>query len=73
MTPAEILEAVFKFGGLIGGAAALAYYGGQWTRNLRSIDEAVRDMRDDLKAVATTQHAHGERLAGLEARQAAHR
>lgn len=73
MTPAEILEAVFKFGSLGGAAAALAYYGGQWTRSVRSIDETVKEMRDDIKAMSVTQQSHAERLAGIEARQAAHR
>lgn len=73
MTPAEILEAVFKFGGLAGAAAALAYYGGQWTRSIRSIDETVKSMDSRLEKLTDIQHAHGERLAGVEARQAAHR
>ena len=73
MTPAEIMELGFKLVGLIGGALALAYYGGQWTRSIRSIDESVKSMDAKLEKLTDIQHAHGERLAGVEARQAAHR
>jgi hypothetical protein len=73
MTPAEIIELGFKLVGLVGGALALAYYGGQFTRSIRSIDENVRAMNERLEKLTDIQHAHGERIAGVEARQAANR
>ena len=73
MTPAEILELSFKLLGLVGAALGLAYYGGQFTRSIKSIDENVKTMNDRLEKLTDIQHAHGERLAGVEARQAAHR
>lgn len=73
MTPVEIIELSFKLLGLVGGALALAYYGGQLTRSIRSIDETVKSMDSRLEKLTDIQHAHGERLAGVEARQAAHR
>lgn len=73
MTIAESLSLGFQLLGGIGGALALAYYGGQWTRSIKSIESTVLELKDDVKGVIQTQHSHGERLAGVEARQAVHR
>lgn len=73
MTVAEGLSLTFQLLGVIGGALALAYYGGQWTRSIKSIESTVLELKDDMRGVINTQHAQGERLAGVEARQAVHR
>ena len=73
MSISEWIGFGFQLGSVVFGALALAYYGGQWTRSIKSIESTMLELRDDLKGVASTQQNHGERLAGLEARQAVHR
>lgn len=73
MTISEILTVAFQIAGLVGAALTLAYYGGQWTRSIKSIETTVTELRDDIKGIANTQQAHGERIAGIEARQAVQR
>lgn len=74
MTIAESLSLAFQLLGVIGGALALAYYGGQWTRSIKSIESTVIELKDDVKGVVHTQQTHGERIASVEARcQAVHR
>lgn len=73
MTISEWIGVGFQIGSVVFGALALAYYGGQWTRSIKSIESTMLELRDDLKGLSSTQQSHAERLAGIEARQAVHR